>query len=333
MLKENPLDEFKQDRRFVNKFPCRSIFEILQQYDSRTNGLIERALGYIDSNFPNPHGENDTSIVIYGYTPSIAVAAFAAAWFFLHLVIHTAQNITTRSWWWMTFSTGLVFEIIGYIARSLSAKKNPYDLIYFVLNYFFIVTAPVFLAAGIYTILSALIPRLGSRYSFLSPKVILGFFITSDVISTVVQIAGAVLVGVKESRREDPTTANHILLGGLSYQVFAMTIFVILMSTFQFRARHAIKESGLRLFCFSFSVSTVMVYLRTIFRLAETAEGLGGKLSTHEVYFACLEFAPIALVVLLLAIWHPGRCIGPRVRATEKREDISGYSGPGHAWP
>ncbi|CAI7631712.1 unnamed protein product [Penicillium manginii] len=278
------------------------------------NAIAERSFGYIDPNFPVPHGENDTSIIIYGYTPSIAVAAFAAAWFFVHLIVHTVQNITTRSWWWMTFSVGLVFEIIGYIARSLSAKQNPYNLIYFVLNYFFIVTAPVFLAAGIYTILSALIPRLGSRYSFLSPKVILAFFITSDVISTVVQIAGAVLVGVKESRQEDPTVANHILLGGLAYQVFAMSIFVILMSTFQFRARHSIKQNGLRLFCLSFSVATIMVYLRTVFRLAETAEGLGGKLSTHEVYFACLEFAPIALVVLLLAIWHPGRCIGARVR-------------------
>jgi hypothetical protein len=28
-----------------------------------------------------------------------------------------------------------------------------------------------------------------------------------------------------------------------------------------------------------------MVYLRTVFRLAETAEGLFGKLATHEVFF------------------------------------------------
>lgn len=280
---------------------------------------IGRSFGYVDPNFPNPNGENDTSIIIYGYTPSIGLAAFAAAWFFVHLIGHTTQILTTRSWWWMTFSTGLIFEIIGYIARSLSAKKDPYNLIYFVLQYFFIVTAPVFLAAGIYTILSALISRLGNQYSFLKPKVILGFFITSDAVSTIVQIAGACLVGVKESRREDPTTANHILLAGLAYQVFAMSIFVILMVTFQFRARRAIKEHGYRLFCFAFSVATIMVYLRTIFRLAETAEGLGGKLSTNEIFFACLEFAPIALVVLLLGIFHPGRCLGGTVRVSDEK--------------
>jgi hypothetical protein len=287
----------------------------------------------VDPNFANPGGPNDTSIIIYGYTPSIAIAAFAAAWFFFHLITHTAQNWKYRSWWWMTFSTGLVFEIIGYIARSLSAKKDPYNLIYFVLNYFFVVTAPVFLAAGIYTVLSALISRLGNKYSFLRPTVILGFFITSDAISTIVQIAGATLVGVKESRRQDPTTANNILLAGLAYQVFAMSIFVLLMATFQFRARHAIKEHGLQVFCLSFSVSTLMVYMRTIFRLIETAEGLGGKLSTHEVYFACLEFAPIALVALLFCIWHPGRCLGAKVRVHHEKLPVGRNPGSaGHSY-
>ncbi|KAL2808309.1 RTA1-domain-containing protein [Aspergillus granulosus] len=282
--------------------------------------LVARSFGYVDPNFPSPGGENDTSVIIYGYRPSIAIAGFAAAWFFMHLITHTAQNWKYRSWWWMTFSTGLVFEIVGYIARSLSAEKNPYDLIYFILQYFFIVTAPVFLAAGVYTILSALIARLGNEYSPLRPTFILAFFITSDAISTIVQVAGASLIGVKQSRNEDPTTANNILLAGLAYQVFAMSIFVLSTGIFEFRARHAVKEHGLHVFCLIFSISTLMVYMRTIFRLIETAEGLGGKLSTHEVYFACLEFAPIALVALLFCIWHPGRCLGAKVRAQKRNQ-------------
>jgi hypothetical protein len=122
-------------------------------------------------NFPNPDptDKNNTSIIIYGYTPSIALAAFAAAWFGVHFIVHLVRTIRIRSWWWIPFTMGLIFEIIGYIARALSAKKNPYNLIYFILNYFFIVVAPVFLAAGIYTILSALIPRVGRRYSFIPP--------------------------------------------------------------------------------------------------------------------------------------------------------------------
>ncbi|KAJ5558469.1 RTA-like protein [Penicillium sp. DV-2018c] len=283
--------------------------------------LAARAsFGYIDPNFPNPdpNDKNNTSIIIYGYTPSIALAAFAAAWFGIHFIIHLVRTIRIRSWWWIPFTVGLIFEIIGYIARSLSAKKNPYNLIYFILNYFFIVVAPVFLAAGIYTILSALISRVGRRYSFIPPGVILAFFITSDVISTIVQVAGASLVGVRSSRGEETETANNILLGGLAYQVFVMTCFVILVATFEFRARRVLREQGLLLFCLVFSVATIMIYLRTCFRLAETAQGLMGELQSNEVYFGCLEFAPVALVVLLFAIWHPGHCVGVVVRVDEK---------------
>lgn len=241
-------------------------------------------------------------------------------WFWLLFAAHLVQTVRHRSWWFITFPIGLLFEVVGYIARCLSAKQDPYHLLYFILNYFFIVTAPVFLAAGIYTTLSALIPRLGRQYSVVPPKAILWFFVTSDVIATITQVAGAALIGVRKSDHEDATTANHILLAGLAYQVFSMSIFVALAGTFLFRARRGIQASELTIFTVVFIAATVLVYLRTIFRLAETAEGLEGKLQTHEVYFACLEFAPIALAVALFAVWFPGRCVGNRVRGDVGKE-------------
>ncbi|KAH8733803.1 glycoside hydrolase superfamily [Ilyonectria robusta] len=284
--------------------------------------------GYVDPNFPNPNGGWDTPVIIYGYTPDFSLAVFAVVWFFLFLFVHLFQTIRYRSWYFITFPIGLLLEIVGYIARTLSAKKDPYNLLYFILNYFFIVTAPVFLAAGIYTILSALMPRLGRQYSFLPPRAILWFFITSDVIATIAQVAGAALIGVRESNREDPTDANNILLGGLAYQVFSLGVFVILSASFLFRARHEIKRPGKGLtgFAISFSVATILVYVRTCFRLAETAEGVGGYLSSHEIYFACLEFAPIAAAVLLLAAWAPGRCVGRKVRSPIPSPAHSSYN-------
>ncbi|KAF5240479.1 hypothetical protein FAUST_4373 [Fusarium austroamericanum] len=264
--------------------------------------------GYVDPNFPNPNGDWDTPIIIYGYTPAFSLAVFAAAWFALFMIVHLFQTIRFRSWYFITFPVGLLFEIVGYIARSLSAKKDPYHLLYFILNYFFVVTAPVFLAAGVYTILSALIPRLGRRYSLAPPKFILWFFITSDVIATVVQVTGAALIGVKQSNREDPTVANNILLGGLAYQVFSISVFVILTATFLFRARREISGRGkkLTIFCVAFS---------------KQPRGLEVILYSNEIYFACLEFAPIALAVLLFAIWHPGRCVGKKVRVKDLEKE------------
>lgn len=284
--------------------------------------LVPPVQGYRDPNFPNPDGDMDTPIIIYGYTPSFALAMVAVVWFFLSFILHLGQTIRYRSWWFIPFSVGLAFEVVGYIARSLSAKLDPYHLIYYIINYFFIVTAPVLMAAGIYTILSVLIKRLGGKYSPFPPKSILWFFITSDAIATVVQVTGAALVGRKSAARQDPTAANNTLLAGLAYQVFAMTAFVATAAVFVCRAWRAISDAGLRIFIAVFSLSTALIYLRTVFRLAEAAQGLWGSLQVHEVYFACLEFAPVALAVLLFGTWHPARCLGVRNAAPERKAAV-----------
>lgn len=268
-------------------------------------------------------GPNDAPVIIYGYTPSFALALLGVILFFLFSIVHIFQLFKHKSWYFTTFAVGLVFEIVGYVARTLSAKKNPYNLIYFIIQYFFVVTAPVFMSAAIYTILSSLINRLGREKSVLSPRIILWFFITSDVIATVTQIAGAALIGVRQSRREDPTSANHILLGGLAYQVFSIGSFIILTGIFLWRTRKQVKDAGLTIFIAAFSFATLMVYLRTVFRLAETAEGLGGDLSTNEVYFGTLEFMPVVLAVTLFTIWHPGRCVGSRIATDDGKNDSS----------
>jgi hypothetical protein len=276
--------------------------------------------GYIDPDFPNPNGPSDVPVIIYGYTPSFALAVFAVAWFAVLLIAHTTQTIRYRNWWWIPVSVGLAFEVIGYVARCLSAKKDPYNLNFFVINYFFIVTAPVFLAAGIYTILSVQINRLGRQFSPLPPRFILAFFITSDAVATILQVAGAAMIGVAESKRKDPSTANNILLGGLAYQVFSIGAFVVVAAVFVWRARHVLRDEKLVSFNVVYALATVLIYMRTAFRLAETASGLYSALQTSEVYFACLEFAPVALALLLLAVWHPGRCIGAASVLARRRE-------------
>ncbi|KAL9115179.1 MAG: hypothetical protein Q9227_000973 [Pyrenula ochraceoflavens] len=200
-------------------------------------------------------------------------------------------------------------EIVGYIARSLAATKDPYNLIYFILQYFFIVVAPVFFSASIYTILSFLINAVGGEASPLPPKAILWIFILCDIIATGAQVGGAANIGVAESHRKDPTTANNVLLGGLAFQCFDFAIFLSLLGLFIYRARDKVlMADGWKFICALVSAS-LLVYLRTAFRLAETAEGLNGFLTTHEVFFGCLEFAPVVVAVWIFAAFHPGKWI------------------------
>lgn len=133
-----------------------------------------------------------------------------------------------------------------------------------------------------------------------------------------VQILGAALIGVTESNRKDPTTPNNILLAGLAFQAFTFLIFILLFVLFVVRARKAMFKVARKGFYAAFGAAVVLMYLRVCFRLAETADGLYGTLNTHEVYFGCLEFAPVVVAVWLSAIWHPGRCV-PRSREVIER--------------
>jgi len=66
------------------------------------------------------------------------------------------------------------------------------------------------------------------------------------------------------------------------------------------------------------AISSVLVFLRTLFRMVETSQGVFGHLSTHEGFFGGLEFAPMVVAVWLLAIWHPGRWPTRMVRKVER---------------
>lgn len=165
--------------------------------------------------------------------------------------------------------------------------------------------------AAIYTLITIAINRVGRQYAPMSPKAILWIFIVCDVLATIIQVAGAAMIGAAYSSGNDPTTPNHILLAGLAFQVIAFFIFVIIFSLFVYRSwRVTTKE--FKTFVAATAVATLAVYLRTIFRLAETAEGLMKNLSTHEVYFGCLEFLPILVAVYIFVWWHPGKWLGSK---------------------
>lgn len=208
---------------------------------------------------------------IYGYTPSVAVAALGVVLFAIAFVGHVFSLFRYKTWYFSLLCFGTFMEIIGYVMRMLSSKSDPYSVPYFVVQYFFIVVAPVFFSAAIYIILSKMIQQLGRSYSPIPPKAILWTFITCDVVATVVQILGAGLVGSAYSSHKNPNTYNNILLAGLAFQVFDFLVFVILFSWFLMKAWGAM-SSSLKQFAIATMVATLAVYLRTCFRLAETAQ-------------------------------------------------------------
>jgi RTA1 like protein len=225
---------------------------------------------------------------------------------------HSYRLFQYRTWYFSPVMLGTAMEVVGYAFRLLSSQVAPYSVINFVVQYFFIVIAPIFFSAAIYTVLTIFINRTKREYAPLPPKVILWVFIACDIVATITQVAGAALIGVAASNRKDPTTPNNILLAGLAFQVFSFFVFCVCLAICLYRARKIIRSS-LKAFTAALCAATFLVYLRTCFRLAETAEGLNSALATREVYFGCLEFGPIVIAVFILAVWHPGKWL-PRHR-------------------
>src|SRR5947209_7243625 len=141
-------------------------------------------VGYVDPNFPNPNGPNDASIIIYGYAatnpqalrnsfsnmspnsyrPSFALVILAAVLFGLAFFAHSYRLYQYRTWYFLPVMLGIAMEVVGYAFRLLSSQKDPYSVIYFVIQYFFIVVAPVFFSAGIYTVLTIFIKSTKREY-------------------------------------------------------------------------------------------------------------------------------------------------------------------------
>ena len=284
------------------------------------------------------------------YTPTLALSVLAIVLYAILFILHVYRTYAHRLW---AFSSLLLltcaFEVVGYGSRLKSSPPpvgDPYLVIPFIIQYFFIVVGPVFLSAGLYTILTSMIyhlsppPQAGatggeesataptttsppSKQKTLTPfnlsrRAILLIFITADILATIIQVAGAAMIGAAESNDKSPTTPNNILLAGLAFQVVSFLLYLLLLIVFLSNARKNSTASkwdgpnGMMGFSIAVVIASLFVYVRTVFRMAETAEGIGGYASSHEAFFGALEFAPVVLAVGILAWWHPGRWFGKR---------------------
>ncbi|BGP40639.1 hypothetical protein JCM10450v2_004634 [Rhodotorula kratochvilovae] len=268
--------------------------------------------GYNGPINPNPK-DGEAGVIIYGYVPSNALAAVALITFGLVVFNHTSHLVRHKST--RVFSSLMVFgclcEIVGYASRLVS-HYHPFVVNYFIIQYFFIVVSPVFFQAAFYVALGMGLRRLDHRGSTLlrfNPKILIVAMIVADVVTTIIQIAGAALIGVAESSRFSNGSAkitsdqaNDILLAGLAMQTASFFAFLVLLgmciwrSARTFTAAHLPKKFSLLLF-----ISSLLVFLRTTFRLAETAQGVFGPASTSEALFGTLEYLPVILAVAIYA--------------------------------
>ncbi|WWC69309.1 uncharacterized protein I206_103247 [Kwoniella pini CBS 10737] len=281
---------------------------------------------------PNPK-DDEASIIIYSYIPSLTLGIIGVLTFtiivsfqlfYIFFNKNKNKNKNKTKWFHILLLIGSFMEIGGYSAR-LSSHKRPFVISSFVAQYFLIVVAPVLFSAAIYLSLSLAIRgyKGSEKLLIISPKKVLIFFVTADVITTIIQVVGAALIGSSESAKVrgnsskvTPQQANNISLAGLSIQCFSFTIFLCIL-IFSIYKSYYLKNyliqiqikniKQLRLFLNIILITSLLILIRTTFRLSEIGQGFFGFASTHEFLFGILEYLPVILTLFIWSLLPPSK--------------------------
>lgn len=156
-------------------------------------------------------------------------------------------------------------------------------------------------------LLGKLILSLGPRSSVITAKWYTIVFCTCDLASLIVQAIG----GAKASEAEtdaDMLAGTHIMVAGIAFQLGTMTLFGGLMVDFFLRVRGEFREAvtrGMRMVFGAVLVSFAMIYVRSVYRTIELAQGWHGYLITHQGYFIGLDATIMVVAVAVFGLVDP----------------------------
>lgn len=257
-----------------------------------------------------------------GDTPKLASGLGYVVVFSIYFGVNLISCISYHQWWFLsTWGTGMVLEIIGYSGRIWYHLNDNSGSAY-IMELVCITVAPCFLMAGIYYILAQLILIYGNHFSRLKPMQYSLIFVICDVISVFIQGGG----GGSASNINSQETGRYVMIAGLAFQVLTMTVFQFLWYDFlwkiyksqknyndeQFNPVYANIRHGrlMPFFKAGVSISVVLIYIRSIYRLIETSIAWNSYLSQKEIYFDILEGLMLGLSGLIMMILSPGVVYG-----------------------
>ncbi|GIC88938.1 RTA1 domain-containing protein [Aspergillus udagawae] len=254
---------------------------------------------------------------LYRYTPSTAAAALFVALFFLTTICHIYQLNRARAWYFIAFVVGGIFQIIGYVCRVLTHSHKESVPIYSVQTILILLAPPLY-AASIYMVLGRLVAFLrAEKLSIVSVRWMTMIFVTGDVIAFVMQAAGG---GIMASGTVSSyNLGEHITVAGLCVQLVFFGFFITTCALFHYRIRkyptHEVTILAGRLsqrtswtwetVLVGLYASSILILVRSIFRLIEYAQGNDGYLISHEAFMYVFDSTLMFLAMVAMNVCHP----------------------------
>lgn len=223
-----------------------------------------------------------------------------------------------------------VVEIVGYIGRALSSKQSPdWTLGPYIMQTLCLLLAPALLAASIYMLLGRIILVLHAEsHSILKKKWLTKIFVTGDVMSFLLQGTGMCSGDNRNMKQNSLTiypgggiqssgsldgmkTGERIIIMGLFVQIIFFGFFIIVAGLFDRKLRkYPIprafdREIPWRKHLNILYATSLLILVRSLFRLVEYIQGNKGYLLRHEVYLYVFDSLLIFIAMVIFNIVHP----------------------------
>jgi hypothetical protein len=152
-------------------------------------------------------------------------------------------------------------------------------------------------------------------------------FIPCDVISLVLQAVGGGMASVASHNNKPVATGDNIMIAGLSFQVLTLLVFMACSIDFALNAWRRYRSMGatafdqsaaavklrsswlFKGFLAALTLSTICIFWRSVYRVAELSKGWDGPLMYRQGLFIGFEGVMVAVACLVLNAFHPSFCM------------------------
>ncbi|OJA10052.1 hypothetical protein AZE42_07686 [Rhizopogon vesiculosus] len=265
------------------------------------------------------------------YNPSKVAAGVACGLYFIASLCLFTRLFMNRAWWGLCLPIASICKSpvhslsryyanwctvmsIGFFMR-IPLVTHPDSLPIFMVEQFFIILSPAAFLAFNYMLYGHFIVNCVDRHhSWIKPENVAKYFVISDITTFIIQGVGG---GLEASTYVK--LGMDILLAGLVIQTLSFAFFILLV-VHAWRSilrdyvlpRQEPWEPILWILMFS---STVYM-IRCIYRVAELAEGTGGYLVTHEVYFYLFDTLPLLIGICVYIFYWPTKYLEDSAKNT-----------------
>lgn len=287
---------------------------------------------------PTGNPSQDALNSAYHYRPTEWICILYVTLFALSTLTHLGQALRSRRWYLIpTLVAGGVGEIIGWSAR-LWSSINILAVNGFLMQISTLIFSPTFITAANFILLGIIVNRVGSQYGRISPRNYGVIFLTADVVALIIQAVGG-SVAASADTLSAANNGGNIMLGGIIIQLVAIVLYSILAGDFFYhvlankpvravRNRKDEEKNGstvlssdhdsqgypntatvitgrMKLMILGLGLSTLFLFIRSIYRTIELSNGWNGRIIGTQHYFNILDGGMVFLALFTINVLHP----------------------------